>query len=693
MRNRSAAVGMARGVLRVVVLGGVATPAIAGEVFETVYADPLATGANDGSSWADAYTSLSDALAAVTDHDMLYTRGTFHERASIEAAWDWTWVTWIGDSDPERPTWIRADRAITAWVTDAQSAVGGVMVDVAGLDEYPVSVTWDWQQDVDGSVTGIAGAWHGHLREAASLTDVRSTPGTWYFDAPADLLHVSPPAGEAWDESRARWCAHGSGVILRDAGETTIAGVNTMLWCDPEPTVGYGLRGATCFGCTFERSTVVDSGYHVAGFVGQGCYRNTLRDITGWGQWAIAQGEPVKAIAYVFYTNESNPESRCLAERLTFHAYPRLGVDGAPLVEAYECSLGYSHTSLSGPMGEVFLGDLEWRDCVLRSRERDLNIAHGLQMAWTGDFIDAANAPRFFDDLVAEEYPIRVVGGSAHARAPALGPFIHAQNVTLDSTGFADVAPQVAVRAKLLGFNERLYMTGCVIHFDSGDKGSYRFYDLTSTSKLRMDLCTLHSAYTGILPHRSIFFRFSSQTASLRCRKTVFSRAAPGDLFFTTPGGMTTDSLHLEACWIDGIVDNGYGYGNPTDQDDFAWFESTFLELPGTLVDVDPELAIDEQGALRPIPDGALARTRFPIGGLQGIVDVEGTPYNGGYGARQPAPGDTDGDRDCDLDDLNSVLGRWGWVAEPTDATDLNGSGVIDLDDLNVILGAFGTSN
>ncbi len=655
---------------------------------ETIHIDPLASGAGDGTSWADAYTTLAEGLADVGFGDVILTRGTFYEQESSETGANWSFVTWIGDSDPDRPTWIRADRTTDAWVADAASAVGGVTLDGTG---GVASVVWDYQQDVDGSATGIAGAWYGHLRRVDDAALVRTTPGTWHYDADTDRLHASPPAGESWSATRAAWCVTDSAVTILNANDTVIAGVNTMLYCDPEPSKGYGLRMSTCFGCTIERATIVDSGYHVAGYVGQNCYNNHMRDIVGWGQQAEVNGEPVTAIAYVFYSSKHVPQSACTAEGLVFHGYPRLGVDGRPLLESYGCNLGYSHTTGFDADGEVWLGDLEWRSCVLLSRERDLNLRHGLAMSWTGNFISARDTPRFFDESDPDAYPIRVIDGLAISRSPAIGARISARNCILDSTGFADVAPQQAVRALRLDYGEELYLTGCVIAFDGGDRSTYRFYDLTDNAQLYLDLCTLRSDYDGPLFHRSIFLRFSSPDVRVRARQTIFSRASEGDLFFTISGGISSETLETVGCWYHGIADNGYAYGNPDDQRDRAWFAATFADDVASVFDVAPELAPSPTAGVEPAEGGTLSRARRRVPALDGIVDLVGVPYNGGYGAHQPMRGDADGDRDVDLDDLNAVLTRFGNLAEDVGiGADLDGSGSVDLDDLNLVLTFFG---
>ncbi len=50
----------------------------------TYYVDPAATGANDGSSWTDAWTSLQSALDTAGAGDTVYCRGTQTLSANID---------------------------------------------------------------------------------------------------------------------------------------------------------------------------------------------------------------------------------------------------------------------------------------------------------------------------------------------------------------------------------------------------------------------------------------------------------------------------------------------------------------------------------------------------------------------------------------------------------------------------------
>ena len=54
-------------------------------------------------------------------------------------------------------------------------------------------------------------------------------------------------------------------------------------------------------------------------------------------------------------------------------------------------------------------------------------------------------------------------------------------------------------------------------------------------------------------------------------------------------------------------------------------------------------------------------------------------------------PGDANGDRTVDFDDLNQTLGNWGAIVSPFTSGDANGDGQVNFDDLNLVLGSWGT--
>ncbi len=185
------------------------------------YADALATGTADGSSWVNAFTSLQQAADALAPRDTLHTRGTFFETVTISTES----VTILGDSDPTKPTWIRGDRygSPEKWTPAGPEGVY-VYQDVSqliGSTLKPGSVVYDYKRDtLTGSVTGIdlrrfyselhangAGVYFGHLIKCNGISDVSGTPSSWWWDFANDRVYVHIPAGAAF-RPRQTQCLH-----------------------------------------------------------------------------------------------------------------------------------------------------------------------------------------------------------------------------------------------------------------------------------------------------------------------------------------------------------------------------------------------------------------------------------------------------------------------------------------------------
>lgn len=97
----------------------------------TIYADTTATGANDGSSWADAYTTLQTAVDALTEGDTLYANapeGTPFRPALRSAMPDDVTIYTSRGSNGE--TWI--NNLYTASWTDAGGGVWSLALAEAG---------------------------------------------------------------------------------------------------------------------------------------------------------------------------------------------------------------------------------------------------------------------------------------------------------------------------------------------------------------------------------------------------------------------------------------------------------------------------------------------------------------------------------------------------------------------------------
>ncbi|MCA9310071.1 MAG: SBBP repeat-containing protein, partial [Phycisphaerales bacterium] len=132
------------------------------------------------------------------------------------------------------------------------------------------------------------------------------------------------------------------------------------------------------------------------------------------------------------------------------------------------------------------------------------------------------------------------------------------------------------------------------------------------------------------------------------------------DVFLTkiAPGGSTVEF----STYIGGTGDD-YAYAVRMDAADAAWIT------------------------------GTTTSTNYPV--TAGVFQPVKGSFNDAFLSKvvvtlPPCPGDADGDRMVDFDDLNEVLGNWGMTGMAGIPGDVTGNGVVDFDDLNEVLSNWG---
>ncbi|HED52759.1 MAG TPA: hypothetical protein ENJ00_00975 [Phycisphaerales bacterium] len=649
------------------------------------YADPDATGTGSGNSWANAFPSIQAAIDAMQPGDVLLSRGTFFEVADIRTEN----ITWLGDTDPNKPTWIRGDRYPADpndWKPTGTPGVYelGNIQSLINTDLKPGSVVYDYRRDdLTGTVTGIdlsdqmaelpangAGVYFGHLLHADDALELATTPGSWLWDQAGDRVFVHVPEGVAFDPSLLGVCINGQNGVSLWKGGVRISGVNTL--CTPgfASNKGYGLKGLGSFdGSTFENCDIIDSGWHAAGFEIGRPTNCTLRNIRAWSSGVDGSNGN---IAFVFYSNADNDNAGHLGEDLTFHAYPLLGVDGAPIFNLFRPTLGISHTTA---LPQHDLGGILWQRCRFVDYQSRIEAKHGA-IAYFGNSIVANNEPHFISSNF-ENYPVQVKdsvfeGSSAH---PTPG-------IAYERCIFApgSSSPPDSYRTQ---FSGSIFMRSCTIELGRARTGNKTtFFEMLDSARLYLEMCTLHA--DSIVPPKS-FFRLDHGWVT--ARQCVFSTVQPTGLLAYDPQADPTryaGRQDFESCYYAGPIDLGSGVDETTG---LAWASA---ELDPTGVTGPTGDFIDPAGLnLRPVPGSELAtmKARSPIDQLLGLTDIDGVPYSRSFGAsQQPCVGDVNLDTYLLANDFTA------WIVAfnaGDQAADINGNGSLEASDFSAWIVAF----
>ena len=511
---------MATGFARLIALA--ATGAAAGLVHaqSVYYVDANATGAGLGTSWLGAFTSLQEAVDALEPGDTLYSRGTFSEVAEV-----WTEdVTWIGDSDPERPTWIRGDRYSDAW---AWTGTGGVyaldgVAELINTDLRPGSLVYNYRRDdLTGSVTGInlsrvmdelpangAGVYYGHVPMADDLVELFTTPNRWWWDEDEDRVYYHHAAADngAFDPDLAGVCINGQNGVSVWRGGVRISGVNTIATSGTRLNNGYGMKGLGTFsGSVFENADIIDSGWHAAGFEIGSPSSCTLRNLRAWS--SAVDGSNANN-PFVFYANTDLDDAGHLGEDLVFHAYPLLGTDGAPIYSRFVPALGYSHSTGSSLLD---LGGITWRRCHQYEYEADIEARHG-PVVYEGFGIGAADLPPYTSDAPST-YAVVVEDCTFEGSSGKPWPGILYERCVF-KPGALPFAGDYRTSTR-----RAYYLRSCTVEIGQRGAGALSsFINLESQGRAYLDACTFHAEGDTPMPN---LFRLGN--GSVIARQCVFS--------------------------------------------------------------------------------------------------------------------------------------------------------------------------
>lgn len=373
----------------------------------TIYCSSLAAGANNGTSWTDAYTSLQSAVDASASGDTILSNSTEAAplRPATRSASNRTIIT---DEGPSGETWI--SNGYTATWTDA----GGGVFSVA-LATKPAQVAYDFKRDdEDGTVTGVdlnnaayspsvdraiaafgaitkadLVAWYGFLSENTS-TPTTPSVGEWGYSS--GTLYIHPPGSPAIASvnALAQYCPDEIDAInLNGNGNQVIAtsrafGLTTILTPGAGGNAGYSVKlGGTNGRIRGVRG--IANGWHAMGHAiassTAGSRIERCINITH-----AAEGDSDAANPFVFFSSDGG--SNYLGDRLISVLVPLLRYDGSPLQTSFNGLLGLSHTTALG----TFINDLLWKRCYSLDLTALIEAKHSVSVAGVGSFISASNA-------------------------------------------------------------------------------------------------------------------------------------------------------------------------------------------------------------------------------------------------------------------------------------------------------------
>lgn len=414
----------------------------------TIHCDPSATGANDGTSWTDAFPSLDAAISALQPGDRLWTNATEANPfppTAVSASVVPANILWETNRGPDRQTWFSGARR-GSWTDE-----GAGLFSIA-LPEAPVAVAYNYRRDdLAGTVTGcdlthpkIAReirkrgadparlvAWYGGLRPSVPLATAAPAEGFWGYTG--GRLVINPPGAPTLSQvdALAIW-GDGANVFAINA-ETrnwSLRGDATVFFSpSPEGGNGYSLRFTKAQECSVEGVYSILSGYHSVGFVATSGARNVIRNCHTAGYW---QG----GIPYVFYTaGQDLPRAGHHLDRSCTMCWHLMDEAGVPVSLTHTTRTSYSHAEVGRR-----LSGIEYSDVLQVCFAGQIEAKHGLTLSIAGGFLSADSTGDVCDQTDEASFGIKARGCVALGHGSRLVPDISYIGCELDRLGYGNPA-------------------------------------------------------------------------------------------------------------------------------------------------------------------------------------------------------------------------------------------------------------
>ena len=516
----------------------------------TLYASSVATGANNGTSWADAYTDLQAALNALQSGDHLHLDApeTKPWRGGYNLASRNGW-TIDCNQGPSGATWLRGGILYSDWT--AAGAVFSRTVAVA-----PRYVAYDFKRDnVKGAITGVdltverpaqwlaelgreaedAVAWYGFLKPAATVT---TSPADGEWSHTGGRLYVNPPGSPTLAEVAANCepCVSSTNAILLNACEDfdfNGRGLTGILYPDYGSNAGYIVKANNCARGTIRGARGIAVGWHGFGFAAASRERCRLQDLLVVGQ-TISDGVGSVANPYVLAGDgAAGPADAHFTSLAAVMHAPAL-TNGRPLFNdqgRYDAVLLIAHTTTTGDYLPIRADRTLLLDFSHHQATR-----HGLTLPNSGGKMFSGSAAVGQPESL-NGWGIVIADSKAWGRAAVPSPGVASDGCIFDRAG------QGASDSPLIGLNGslRMYLRRCLLF--TGRHALGYFSSLDSNDLIVLDGCGI-VIETDIGTHEPLAYANSS-TAVLKLIETSVRSQTPNASVLLQTGNSSFSGAHL----------------------------------------------------------------------------------------------------------------------------------------------------